>query len=231
MTDHDSPFHRGEREIQSRLGIRDKIEPMGRRMIRSQMPAEHSEFLTQIPLLVVGAADAANRPWASVLVGTPGFVHAIDSRTLAVKARPVYGDPLNQALVDGADVGALGLEFSTRRRNRVNGKLTHVGDDGFQIHVTQSFGNCPKYIQTRELRLDRVETVGEKRPVHRRSTLTKAEATMIAGSDTFFIASQLSEDSQDWTHGIDVSHRGGLPGFVIVAHETSLLFPDYSGNC
>ena len=54
---------------------------------------------------------------------------------------------------------------------------------------------------------------------------------MIARSDTLFIASQFGEDRNDWSHGVDVSHRGGRPGFVIVAHETSLVFPDYRGNC
>ena len=54
---------------------------------------------------------------------------------------------------------------------------------------------------------------------------------MIAGSDTLFIASQFSEGDDDWSHGVDVSHRGGKPGFVIVAHESLLLFPDYAGNC
>ena len=232
MPDHDSPFHRGEQEIQSRLGIRDKIEQAGRRMIRDHMPEQHQEFFSQLPLLIIGTADAAGRPWASVLAGQPGFLHAIDAHTLRVMARPIYGDPLNKALVDGADIGALGLEFSTRRRNRVNGRIARVGEDGFEIRVSQSFGNCPKYIQARELDLGgEIEAMREKRPVGRGETLGKAEAALIARSDTFFIASQFSENGDDWTHGIDVSHRGGRPGFVIVAHETSLLFPDYSGNC
>ena len=54
---------------------------------------------------------------------------------------------------------------------------------------------------------------------------------MIARSDTFFIASRFRENGDDLRQGIDVSHRGGLPGFIVVAHETALLFPDYAGNC
>ncbi len=61
--------------------------------------------------------------------------------------------------------------------------------------------------------------------------MNRAESALVARSDTFFIASQYSEVDGDWTHGVDVSHRGGKPGFVIVAHETELLFPDYTGNC
>jgi ferredoxin-NADP reductase/MOSC domain-containing protein YiiM/predicted pyridoxine 5'-phosphate oxidase superfamily flavin-nucleotide-binding protein len=231
MSGNESPFHRGEKELQSQLGIRDKMEQVGRRMIQGQIPEQFQEFFSQLPFFMVGTADGAARPWASVLVGEPGFLQATDPHTLRVKAQPIYGDPLNKALIDGADIGALGLEFHTRRRNRVNGKIAHADEGGFEIRVTQSFGNCPKYIQARELELHSgIDTIEENRAVYRREALNKSEAALIAKSDTFFIASQFSENG-DWTHGIDVSHRGGKPGFVIVAHETLLLFPDYSGNC
>ncbi len=232
MSEAKSPFHRGEIEIQSRLGIEDKMAELGRRMIRDYMPEEHQEFFSRLPLLVVGTIDPVGRPWASVLAGEPGFVRAADSRALNVTARPIYGDPLSEALVDGADIGALGLEFQSRRRNRVNGKVSRRSPDGFQIQVVQSFGNCPKYIQARQpAPAAEIESIGEKTPVHRGDALTKDQAAIVSRSDTLFIASQFSEDAADWSHGVDVSHRGGKPGFVLTAHETLLLLPDYSGNC
>ncbi|NIV75325.1 MAG: MOSC domain-containing protein [Gammaproteobacteria bacterium] len=208
------------------------MEQAGRKLIRDHMPEEHQKFFPQLPLLMLGTVDAGGRPWASVVAGPPGFVRAIDARTLRINARPTYGDPLNKALLEGADIGALGLEFPTRRRNRVNGSVSRVRQHGFDIRVSQSFGNCPKYIQAREIDLgDGLEAIGEKRAVRRGEALNRAEAAMVARADTLFIASQFREDGEDWTQGADVSHRGGRPGFVIVAHETSLLFPDYSGNC
>ncbi len=45
-----SPFHRGEQELQLRLGMRDKMERLGLRMIRDHMPDEHREFFSQLPL-------------------------------------------------------------------------------------------------------------------------------------------------------------------------------------
>jgi len=232
MSGNASPFHRGEQAIQSRLGIRDRMEQVGHQVIRDHMPEQHREFFSQLVTLMVGSVDAEGRPWASMLAGQPGFLHAIDPRTLRVTARPNYGDPLNNALVEGADIGALGLESHTRRRNRVNGRISRIKEGSFDIQVAQSFGNCPKYIQAREIEIaDGIETIGERRPVHRGEALSKAESAMIARSDTLFIASQFSEDDTDWAQGVDVSHRGGRPGFVVIAHETSLLFPDYSGNC
>ena len=232
MTKDKSPFHRGEKEIQSRLGVSEKMENVGRRVIRDEMPEQHQTFFAGLLLLMVGSIDACGRPWASVLTGRPGFVRAIDSRRLEVEARPIYGDPLNNALVEGADLEALGIELETRRRNRVNGKVGRKSENGFEIRVMQSFGNCPKYIQAREHEIrDDLDSIGEKRTVHRRSSLDRDEAAMIARSDTLFIASQFSEHGGDWSHGVDVSHRGGRTGFVIVAHESLLLFPDYPGNC
>ncbi len=232
MPNGKSPFHRGEKRIQARLGIQDKMEALGRRVIRDLMPEQHQEFFAGLTLLIVGTVDSCGRPWASVLAGKPGFVRAIDPRTLGVTARPIYGDPLGKALADGADIGVLGLEFETRRRNRANGKIARVTEEGFEIRVVQSYGNCPKYIQARQHQFtDDIVNIGNRRVVNRGTALTRDEAALIARSDTLFIASQFSEDSEDWSHGVDVSHRGGRPGFVIVAHESLLLFPDYAGNC
>ncbi len=47
----------------------------------------------------------------------------------------------------GKGVGLLGLEMHTRRRNRANGIITTAGEGFVQIHILESFGNCPKYIQ------------------------------------------------------------------------------------
>lgn len=231
MADGLSPFHRGEKALQSRLGVRDKVEQIGRRMIRDEMSEQHREFFSRLPLLIVSTADGAGRPWVSVLAGNPGFVRAPDARTLEVRATPIHADPLSRGLVPGADIGALGLEFPTRRRNRINGKVRRTETGVFQIQVEQSFGNCPKYIQAREPVVEEPLSAGEEPSVRRGEALEAAQAAMIARCDTFFIASRFAGDGDDGTHGMDVSHRGGRPGFVQVTDRTSLLFPDYPGNC
>ena len=97
--------------------------------------------------------------------------------------------------------------------------------------MTQTFPKCPQYIQARDYDLGSgIGTVGQKTAVRRGEALNRTESALIAGSDTFFIASQFAEDGSD-RRDVDISHRGGKPGFVIVAHETLLLFPDYAGNC
>lgn len=144
MSDDNSPFHRGEKAIQSRLGIEEKIDKVGREIIADHISSEDQEHFSRIQLLIVSTADTTGRPWASVLAGHLGFVDAVNKQTLRVGARPTYGDPLNKSLVDGADIGSLGLAFDTRRRIRVNGTVCRVGDGSFDIQVAQTFPNCLK---------------------------------------------------------------------------------------
>ena len=47
----------------------------------------------------------------------------------------------------GKTIGLLGMEMHTRRRNRANGIITQAEQGCLHIQVTESYGNCPKYIQ------------------------------------------------------------------------------------
>jgi len=231
MAEEGSVFHEGEKAIQSRLGIRDRMEKAGRASIRDHIAEPHQAFLRRLSLFVVGTLDAAGRPWASVLTGQPGFVQARDAGTLSVGGRPAYGDILEKTLAAGAGIGGLAIDLETRRRVRVNGTIAAIDENGFDVKVGQSFANCPKYIQARSIEpLDRASDNGVQPTVSYGSILNKAQAAFVAAADTFFVASRAGGDAEDVSQGLDVSHRGGLPGFVIVAHETSLLFPDYGGN-
>lgn len=232
MAEERSVFHEGEKAIQSRLGIRDRMEKAGRASIRDHIAEPQQAFLQHLPLFVVGTLDATGRPWASVLTGQPGFVQARDAGTLSVRGRPAYGDIFEKTLAAGADIGGLGIDLETRRRVRVNGRVAAVDEHGFGIDIAQSFANCPQYVQARSIEwVDEANDRDGQPRVSCGPTLNKAQAAFVAAADTFFIASRAAGDEEDASQGLDVSHRGGLPGFVIVAHETSLLFPDYSGNC
>ncbi len=231
MTASDSPFHHGEKAIQARLGGEERVEALGRRMIQPRMQPQHEAFFPELSTLFVATRDTSGRPWGSVLVGAPGFASPLDAGILRVEARPLYGDPLEAALVDGAPVGTLGLHFPTRSRARLNGKVANSSDGGFDIRVDQAYGNCDMYIQTRDPEFGgSLARIGDKRAVRRGEALDRREAALVARSDTFFIATQAT-DTGERTDGMDMSHRGGYPGFVAVAHESALLFPDYSGNC
>ncbi len=227
----ESPFHEGEREIQERLGIRDKMETFGRRIIRDHLPDQHREFYGALPFLVAGTVDGLGRPWASIVAGPPGFMTTPDDRTLDVAARPLPGDPLHDTLKPGADIGILGLQPETRRRNRLTGRIASVRPDGFAITVVQTFGNCPQYIQTRAVTPPRAEEPPDReRPIVRADRFDPASRALIERSDTLFVATFYSDGQGAPSRGADVSHRGGKPGFVRVEDDRTFVFPDFAGN-
>ena len=231
-TDRDEPFHEGERAVQVRAGSREQSAAIGARMMRDAMPEQHRELFARLPFVLIGSVDAEARAQASLLAGPPGFVHALDPRTLAIDALPHASDPLATALRPGAAVGLLGIEPHTRRRNRVNGVVGSVSAAGFTVRVQQSFGNCPKYIQARRARHDGATVPGTAESAPR---LDAADAALIEAADTFYLASAYPAqgDGAASPHGVDVSHRGGKPGFVRVergAAADTLTVPDFSGN-
>lgn len=224
-----SAFHPGERAVQQRLGVAEKLDKVGRQVIRDFMPEQHRDFFAQLPFLLVGSVDLQGQPWASVLVGPPGFVSAPDPQHLRIQARPLAGDPLRATLAAGTAVGLLGIEPHTRRRNRMNGTVQQATADGFTVQVTQSFGNCPKYIQARAPRF--VADTGIARHEHRGTMLDHAMRRLVESADTLFIATAFAgEDAPARQRGADVSHRGGKPGFVRVDDSKTLTMPDFVGN-
>jgi uncharacterized protein len=225
-----SPFHDGEIAIQQRLGVREKIEAQGRRAVRRYLTPEHRVFFPMLPYVFTGSVDAQGRPWASMLLGEPGFVNPLDEVTVSVRARPLYGDPLNQALVPGAEIALLGVQLHTRRRNRIIGTVGAVAPESFTIDVRQTLGICPQYIQGRAISFDRDPLVPEPRPVHCARQLDAAAQALIKKADTYFIASVAPQDGEDVTRGADVSHRGGRPGFVRVDDDCTLTAPEFVGN-
>ena len=226
-----SPFHQGEQEIQTRLGVRETIENVGQRFIRDHMPDEHRQFYEQLPMLIVGSVDDSGRPWASAIFGRPGFLGTPDARSLDVHTRPVFGDPLENNLTSGAQLGVLGIDLAARGRNRMNGHVSSINADHFKITVGQSFGNCPQYIQARDYEfLPAVDHPGEPRTVHRMQNFDERVREIISAADNFYIATHLAGDPDDQAFGTDVSHRGGKPGFVRIDDDKTLTFPDFSGN-
>jgi ferredoxin-NADP reductase/predicted pyridoxine 5'-phosphate oxidase superfamily flavin-nucleotide-binding protein len=224
-----SPFHEGERMVQARLGV-GAIEEWARQVIRPYLPEQHRAFHTAQPFLIAAARDGDGRPWATVLSGPEGFITSPDPRALTINARPPAGDPLEVTIGPGADIGLLGIELASRRRNRVNGTIRGSQGDGSGVmifDVGQSFGNCPQYITPRRWR--RIDDHHPGKP-GTSSLLTAAQREWIAGADTFFIASGHRGTGDAAGFGMDASHRGGEPGFVTVMNETQLIFPDYAGN-
>ena len=231
LPDAATRFHEDERAVQVKVGVPDDAARMRAQMIRPFMPDQHRAFFNTLPFLVTGALDESGQPWASAAFGPQGFVSSPDPESLIMAAPPLLHEALGLQIGVGAKLGFVGVELQTRRRNRVNGTVTALNTQGIIMRVDQSFGNCPQYIQTRELawRTNRIDPRGMG-PVLETKTTEKVARELISRSDVFFIASRTAQISEDPRSGVDASHRGGKPGFVRVNDDGRLSFPDFSGN-
>ena len=212
-------FHPGEREAQARAGV---AAPHA--AIRDWMPDQHRDFFRLLPFVPLAVPDPDGAPAATILTGPPGFIGSPDAKTLRIDAAPDPKDRVAPLLREGAAIGLLGIDLGTRRRNRANGIIRAVAADALTVSVNQSFGNCPQYIQTRSWQSAPAQ-LGQ--PEHL-SRLNEAARTLIRTSDTFFVATA-SGPAAGAQGGMDISHRGGRPGFVAVRDNT-LLIPDFRGN-
>lgn len=210
-------FHADELEAQRRAGG-GAMRPA----IRDFLPEQHRDFFAMLPYLFASVADDGGWPLATVLHGQPGFITSPDPTMLTIAARPDAQDPAAAFFTAGQPIGLLGLDLSTRRRNRANGLIARGDESRISVLVQESFGNCPQYIQRRNVQ-------------HRPTTPQPAEAlteldddarTLITNADTFFVASRARDKIGG---GLDISHRGGKPGFVRVDSNT-LVIPDFRGN-
>lgn len=223
-----SPFHEGEVTLQKTVGVAERMEIFGRRMIRDFMPDQHREFYHQLPFIVLGSVDPLGDTWVTLLSGSPGFVTSPDPKRLAFGAHTDPQDPAMASLADGSAVGLLGIELHTRRRNRMNGTLHKQADTGFEVAVEHAFGNCPQYIQLRDFTFVREPDDFTSVPAAQAVDMAHERVrSMISAADTFFVSSYL-----DGAQGrqVDASHRGGKPGFVRINADGSLTIPDFAGN-
>lgn len=223
-----SPWHAGEIALQRNVGVAERMDDIGRRVLRDHLIDQHRAFYPQLPFIVLGSVDAEGNAWATLRAATPGFLASPDPHTLSVALEREAADPADAGMDDGQSIGMLGIELHTRRRNRLNGTINRASASSFHVHVGQSYGNCPQYIQLRDFDFVRNPSIQTDVPPIRSSHLDKRAQQMIAAADTAFVASYADRDNGE--RQVDASHRGGKPGFIRVDESGVLTIPDFAGN-
>jgi len=219
-------FHQGELEVQALANEADIAQRNGsvvsEHIIKGALP-----FVAQQVMTVVSSTDENNQIWTSVLLGEPGFISALDDQHIQINPQQIIeqpADPLWSNIKVNAEVGLLIIELSTRRRLRVNGRISLLSNGQYQVKVAQAYPNCPKYIQRRQPSLS-PEALSYHTPAPELGEeLTQVQRTLITNADSFFVGSGVNE------HHNDASYRGGDPGFVSIVNNQQLLIPDYKGN-
>lgn len=220
-------WHEGERALHRSLGVEEKMQTRGQIVVRGYMPDQHREFFEKLQFIVLSAVDEDGQVWPFIRVGGSGFIQSPHPTTLVISSQPMLGEPEGLDLDVGAKISVLGIELETKRRNRMNGTISRRDDQQLYINVDQSFGNCPRYIHVRK-RVATSPLLAGKRTQSR--TFNAADVDQIRQADMLFIASRAPELTEDRRAGVDVNHRGGLPGFVRVLDDQTLIIPDYDGN-
>ena len=169
-----------------------------------------------------------------------------DPVTQALLPLPVDGRQLPRYPDDASDDGlklisGMSIDFESRDRVKVMGRLLAakilerdnnrnkdklLSEVQLSMLVQESTGNCPKYINRREVRTNvpSPQLLSESLPLSQRAI------DLIHKADLFFMSSTNGDS-------MDTNHRGGPAGFLRVACNESeedggvvLVYPEYSGN-
>ena len=222
----ENPYHEGELSMQQRVGEVDQGRRNGR-VIAESILRGALKYIEQQPVAVFGSVDDEENIWASVLVGNPGFMRAPDERTVELDVAQTARnrqDPFWTNIEDNFQVGLLVIDLATRRRLRINGRISRVAQERLRLEVAESYPNCPKYIQRRHITAHIVDDASGSSETRRGQSLEPDQEAFIRSADTFFVASAHPD------RGVDASHRGGSPGFIRVLGDRRIRVPDYFGN-
>jgi len=196
-------FHEGEYHIQEVMSVTKSADALSS-MIKDTIPKIASYFLEDLNFCVL-------------TLGTKN--DNIFSFSINLKNKSHIPDIFfKQRLVN---IGIIGLEFSTAKRIRINGKAKIINSE-IIVLIDEIYSNCPKYIKKRFLQKQMKPL--DTPIIENELELNQDLINVITNSDTFFLASGHKGK------GLDVSYKGGEKGFVKVNSSTQLSFDDLPGN-
>ncbi|OGM50391.1 oxidoreductase FAD-binding protein [Aspergillus bombycis] len=235
------PWHDGEIRMRSLLHIPPIINPT---VPALSYGATH--LLLNSPLLAIGAVDREGRPWTTLWGGEVGFAKPTSQSKVEVKTPvDIRHDPLADILLhdspgeSGQLVSGLVVDLATRKRAKLFGRKisgsiqlgeksetdsSKVGVAQLLVQIEASLGNCPKYINIRNI----TPTLPTPRLISESPQLPSSALNLLGRADTLFISSRHGEVD------MDTNIRGGSAGFVrVISNEPNgaiFAYPEYSGN-
>ncbi len=220
-------WHAGEKAIQEKIGVAERMEGVGQRVIRDFMPDQHREFYSQIPSSFSAASTARATPgprwWRASRASSP-LPHRARS-TLMCGASPAIRQAKGCATATpsgcsgssctpGAAIASTAFSADPTVMDFVSRSIKVSG-------TVRSTSSCADYALVRDPREPFAGDVEET------SGLDQKARDVIGAADTFFVASYAERENR---RQVDVSHRGGKAGFVRVADDGTLTIPDFAGN-
>jgi PPOX class probable FMN-dependent enzyme len=165
-------------ELEAAIGAPDERVKL---KLRAEIDETARAFIERSPFIVVATCDADGRLDASPKGDPPGFVHVIDSTTVAIPERK--GNSLGFGPRNVLDTGRIGLIFMVpgqRETYRVNGtahltvdpdlldRLAIIGKPALMatvVEVEEAFFHCGKAMIRAELWAAPDESEAERNPI------------------------------------------------------------------
>ena len=138
------PGSSGERYAQDLYGTRDRADAFYRNQVVDVLTPRMIDFLARQTMMVVASPDNAGAPDVSVSFGEPGFVCALDERTVAwpeMRGNGVYTTVGN--LLKSPSAHLMFLDFDHRIGLHVRGEASVV-DDLEELPVREFNGRPPE---------------------------------------------------------------------------------------
>jgi len=149
------PSHRSMQAQFDTQRLADRIE---QRLFRKELTPDDIAFIERLDLFFLATVNSKGEPSCSYKGGDPGFVRALDSRTLMFPNYDGNGMYLSMGNVaNNGHVGMLFVDLCSPKRLRVNGSARiepaefaapHYAEAQFVVVVTvrEIFPNCPRYV-------------------------------------------------------------------------------------
>lgn len=227
-------WHEGELAVHKLLKV-----PTHRNPTAPGLPASYGHRIAAAPLLALGTLDQEGRPWTTVWGGEAGAVaRPVAEVVLGIRSLvDVDDDPVFNALWEGRGreevvrheggkkVAGLAIDLKTRDRVKIAGRMvagaaTEGGEVQVAVEVEESLGNCPKYLNTKDVR---PRPALAKGGVERGLPLSEDAVRVVDKADMVFVSSTGME-------GMDTNHRGGGVGFVRVVRNdeggVEVIYPE-----
>lgn len=268
-------WHPGEVLMQRKLGYEQApgLDQMWHYIYAEMTDQQRIFHTSNLHFLPVVTLDKKGRPWSSVLAagdGQIGWIQSIKPKSksrLEMKPKVWVGDPFWENVEpfgeegsDGVLFAGIGVEVSTRRRNKLAGKIlslerkeedrevtltAHAYENTGSVSRSQSIlhhtnccpcsRNCPKYIVVRSVE-PHPDThpviVHDKLEMEASDRLPAEVISFIHTQDTLWFGSACISSSPKFPSHLGINHRGGRPGYARVkpSDGRTLVLPDLSGN-
>lgn len=151
-------YGEAHRALQDEFQSRRLADRLNEIIVHQELTDEERQFIESRDMFFLATVDQDGHPTCSYKGGDPGFIRAVDSRTLAFPCYDGNGMFFSAGNIRGqGDVGLLFIDFESPNRLRVHGTATVSDDDPLlarhheaqlmvRIAIREIFINCGRYI-------------------------------------------------------------------------------------